>query len=228
MSAMNRFQFTATLIALIGATGCAGDVATAPAAIDTGARLSSLGLAGNADVLTRSRPLASDITVSKEIGPEGGSLELPQTGLTLVVPPGAVMRRITFTVTALGGELVAYEFGPHGSRFPVPLRVTQRIQGVDLGTLDQARTVKAAYFQDRTRLDYGLRRAEIDELLPARLDLGAGRITFQVRHFSGYMVSSGNVKGNGNGPKGPNGPRPWGDDSGPSDDGDDLHGPSDR
>jgi len=192
MSATNRLKLGAALFAALAVAGCAADTTTGPS-VEPGARLSSLGLAGNADVIARTRPLFQDYAAMAVIGRAGGKLELPDAGLTLEVPAGAVAAPTTFTVTALGGDMVAYEFGPHGTHFALPLRVTQRTTGLDVAGLSSG-TLLAGYFPDRTRLDAFRRRAELDELLPATLDLSAGTITFQVRHFSGYLVSSGNIK----------------------------------
>src|SRR5687767_3555284 len=66
-------------------------------------------------------PLPQNLSATASIGPLGGVLELPATGLRVVVPPGAVLRQTYFGVTALAGKIVAYDFQPAGARFLVPL-----------------------------------------------------------------------------------------------------------
>src|SRR5690348_4757515 len=69
------------------------------------------------DGLQRTTPLAAPITVSKSIGAEGGTLTIPQAGVTVVVPKGALAQSTTITMTARAGSLVAYDFAPHGITF---------------------------------------------------------------------------------------------------------------
>jgi hypothetical protein len=188
MSAMTRIRSAAAVSAALALAACRGDGPLTPSDLPSG-------VAGTADVLARRRPLSRDVVASATIGRAGGTLALEEAGLTLTVPPGAVRLPTTFTITALAGDLVAYEFGPHGWIFHKPLRVTQRLQGIDHGALQGPLALSAAYFPDRERLDFWRRKAGVDEVLPVDVDAGRGRVSFSVRHFSGYLVSSGGTRG---------------------------------
>ena len=135
-------------------------------------------------------PLAQDIHVSKTIGVLGGAIDLPATGLHIIVPPGAVLKSTNFGVTALAGRIVAYDFQPAGTRFLLPLVVTQSsapiqmtppLLGLDL--------MRPAYFKSATDLNQSAGTAAVSELLPQiTIDL-LGNMVFTVPHFSGYIVS---------------------------------------
>jgi len=58
--------------------------------------------------LQRTSPLATNEVASKRIGLLGGTLVLPNAGLTIVVPPFALTSSVTITATALAGSNVAY------------------------------------------------------------------------------------------------------------------------
>lgn len=143
-------------------------------------------------VIQRTTPLADDITSGAWIGPLGGSFGIPEAGLSVLVPPGAVLSRTYFSATALKGSLVAYEFEPHGQSFLVPLAMTQKTGGINLlNGLGTLMPVKAAYFPSRDGIDAASGTATVTELLPVKLDLGLGSVTFTVGHFSGYLLASG-------------------------------------
>ena len=59
------------------------------------------------DAVQRTTPLAAAITVTKQIGYDGGTLSIPDAGVTVTVPRGALMRTITITMTARAGSLLA-------------------------------------------------------------------------------------------------------------------------
>jgi hypothetical protein len=144
-------------------------------------------------VMQRAAPLANDISTGAWIGPLGGSLRIPEAGLSVTVPPGAVLSRTYFSATALKGNLVAYEFGPHGKKFLVPLIMNQSTNGLNLldGLTNTLFPIQAAYFPSRDGIDLESGTATVTELLPVKLDLGLGNITFTVGHFSGYLLASG-------------------------------------
>jgi hypothetical protein len=138
-------------------------------------------------VLGRTTPV-SDIIVSKVIGPSGGTITIPAAGLTLTVPALAVSVNTTFQVHALPGTVVAYEFEPHGMKFKVALTVTQALAGTS--NPSASGTLNAGYFSDKSKIDFKTKSAAVDEVLPTTKGTN-GSITFQVKHFSGYLVSSG-------------------------------------
>ena len=59
------------------------------------------------EAVERTKPLAAPITVTKEIGYYGGTLSIPEAGVTVTVPRGALMRTTTITMTARAGSLLA-------------------------------------------------------------------------------------------------------------------------
>ncbi len=119
------------------------------------------------------------------IGVAGGILRLPETGLTLVVPPGAVLRPTTFKVRADNKGLVAYEFEPHGMNFRVPLVYQQDLTKTNykLGT-----ALGGGYYLDPLKLDPKAKRGETVEQFTTLLD-PMGLVEFTIKHFSGYLVS---------------------------------------
>ena len=187
----------ARLLSVLLLVGCARDAAT-PLEPDGGTSAVSaeqfeqsatlLGLVPVRGV-TRAAPLAQNISVSAVIGSDGGTITIPDAGLTLVVPAGAVTSSTKFTATALAGRLVAYEFEPHGTKFAVPLQFTQDLRKVSLVDLGTAPVLDGAYFTDASRLSQTLGFAAASEVLPATVDLLRLQVGFPINHFSGYLVS---------------------------------------
>ena len=149
-----------------------------------------LGAGDTVVVLQRVVPLPSNITVTKVIGSGGGTISVPDAGLTVAVPAGAVSYPTPFTVTALAGRAVAYEFGPHGTKFAKQLTMTQDLR-VSYLTPESLRYMhfQAGYFSTTTNLINNLLRAIVGELLPASADSSSMVVRFNVSHFSGYLVA---------------------------------------
>ncbi len=134
--------------------------------------------------LKRTTPLPAPISASAYIGPLGGVISLPGAGLTVVVPALALSSKQIITVTALAGSDVAYEFAPHGLKFPLPLVATQSLGSTQAGAgLIDPKLLFVGYFTDATK----------DNVISEVLDVGvsAGVAVFPIRHFSGYIVASG-------------------------------------
>lgn len=144
------------------------------------------GLLTPAKAVSRITPLAHDITVSKTIGRRGGIIAIPQAGFLLYVPKNAVSKNTVFTVTAVAGHVIAYEFAPHGATFREDLTIIQSLSGTDWYRKG-FRSAKGGYFTDRGLIDQLLRVVMTLELLPAQVK--GGFIKFEVEHFSGYMVA---------------------------------------
>jgi hypothetical protein len=200
MNLRSLSRFGARLLSVCLLAGCARDAAT-PLEPDTNTSISgttsteqfqqSATLLGLMPVrgVTRIVPLQQNIAVSAVMGPDGGTISIPDAGLTLVVPPGAVTASTNFKATALAGRLVAYEFEPAGTKFPVPLQFTQDLRKVSLVGALTAPVLDGAYFTDITKLNQNLGRAAVSEILPATVDLLRLRVGFPINHFSGYLVS---------------------------------------
>ena len=140
--------------------------------------------------LTRTRPLANDLRTTATIGPLGGAFAIPAAGLKVLVPPGAVASPTVFTATALAGDMVAYDFGPHGATFAVPLQVIQELGATNWKSASQ---IEGGYFAENSQLNDATDQAVVNELLPVSIDVFASKLRMDVWHFSGYMVSSGRL-----------------------------------
>ena len=177
-----------------GVAGCADAPVTAPATASAPAAQEPqgalLGLVALTPVLQRRDPLAQPITVKARIGVEGGMISIPEAGLKVVVPSGAVSSPVDFSATALAGNAVAYTFEPHGLRFAKPLQVTQDLRGTEWLGLPLL-NMRAGYFKDDSQLDTQRSLVQLDELLPLTLDLLRVQARFNVQHFSGYVLSTG-------------------------------------
>jgi hypothetical protein len=137
--------------------------------------------------LQRTVPLASNISKSAYIGALGGVISIADAGVTVVVPALALSRPTLITVTALAGSNVAYEFAPHGIKFPVPLVVTQSLKNTvaqNGGSLD-ASLLTAAYFPDSSNV------TSVTEILGVNVNLLKQAAVFDVWHFSGYILAGG-------------------------------------
>jgi len=148
-------------------------------------------------VLRRKIALAEPITVTKSVGYDGGTISIPETGFTMTIPRGALRYTTSITVTAVAGDRVQYEFGPHGLLFAQPVKVRQSLDG----TYAPNRNVsyEAIYYGTESSSG-GLLGSLLNklvnivlEVLKAVLDPSSNSVNFDIRHFSGYLVSSGRI-----------------------------------
>ena len=141
--------------------------------------------------VNRDTALAVDDTFSFEVGPAGTLVRHPTTGLTILVPPGAVTAPTHITVTALKGAPLAYRFGPHGLHFNVPLQLTQSLRGIRLSQPLTVPQLFAGYFADDSLpMDATTGNARVIEILPVQVDVKDRSALLEIRHFSGYTVAS--------------------------------------
>ena len=197
---MNRFRTTAAAIALaagaIFATSCGDATAptSAPSAPNALLGLPS-GLGGGVsntvdttvNALLLSVPLTTEISRSATIGPDGGSIEIPETGFRLDVPKNALYQATVITVTAVPGPIAAYEFEPHGIALNKRLVVTQNLGVTTIVSQLFGHGFTGAYFTSRDDL-HADGTAFVHELEPTTADLLFGRVQFSIGHFSGYLV----------------------------------------
>ena len=163
-------------------SGC-GDSPVAP---PPGSSEALLGSADKVEVVSRTAALSSDEVVSKVVGPAGGIITLPRSGLTVVGPVGALAAPVNITVTAPSGSLVGYHFEPHGLVFRKPLIATQKTSGTDIGLLNSVLSPPfVAYFE-------GPLTSKVKALEVLNLNvLGLlGVVQFQIPHFSGYVIAT--------------------------------------
>jgi hypothetical protein len=145
--------------------------------------------------LLRDVPLRAAQTRSWTVRSNHGDvLHWHEMGLTVVVPPKAFgAAEMTITITALPGDVIAYDFGPDGSRFIVPLQVVQKLKGTNFekrsAKLGRDARLRGAYFRHARQIDDASNTAVVDDFQPTDLGFRGMFVTFQVTHFSGYMVS---------------------------------------
>ena len=144
-----------------------------------------------ATALRRTKTLSRDYTASITLSSSGGSLKIPEAGLNVNIPRGAITKTTTITVTALKGDLVAYEFQPHGIRFAVPLKLTQDLTYTTWAGNTGNTALEAGYFANTSQIDWASGSVWINEFLPVTVQATGNRLHWEVYHFSGYMISSG-------------------------------------
>jgi hypothetical protein len=184
-----RLTFALALVSLTGAISCATEPTAAipsPAA-PTASTIATRDGAITIVPLLRTTPLATSQSVSAQIGALGGRLSLPGAGLTVVIPPLALVTPVTITVTAPAGSDIAYEFSPHGLSFLAPVVATQDLRNTQAqagGPIDPL-SLFVGYFPDSNSI------TTVTELLSLQIDLSAQTSTALLWHFSGYTWSSG-------------------------------------
>jgi hypothetical protein len=138
----------------------------------------------------RATPLISNVTWSFVAGPAGAVSTDPATGLTITVPDGALSTTTTITVTALAGAAVAYRFEPHGLQFSKPVELAQSLSGL----ANSEKHMRGVYFPDDVpAIDLLSGLTLVSELEPTKFDKKAGLVRIKIKHFSGYIVASGNT-----------------------------------
>jgi hypothetical protein len=147
--------------------------------------------------LRRTSPLPKAITASVTLYNSGGAVQIREAGLTVNIPKTALPasdRPITITVTALAGSQVAYEFGPSGTRFLAPLKITQELTGTSWAGNTGNTPLQADYFKSIADLSPSTNTALSYESLPTVVSATGNRLHWDVWHFSGYMVSTGRTR----------------------------------
>ncbi len=152
------------------------------------------------ELLDRDRPLQRNITVTATVTPLGGHIKIPEAGFDLKVPEGALPHSTEITVTALKGNKVAYEFGPHGLRFNRPVEFRQEMSRTKIDRLIEAwglgQEFKSGggYLVPPDRLWGIYYQGTPKSFVPLefhRVVLKNFWITFEFDHFSGYALASG-------------------------------------
>lgn len=126
--------------------------------------------------------LESGEAVSAEVGPDGGTLELPGGEFSLEIPPGAleVATEVSLTPLLVDGELFAIALKPSGLKFEIPaigrVAIPEPV-GDDPGPL-----IVPLLFDDERGLEpSGTSVVEFDEE-------GPSAVRFDVPHFSVLMA----------------------------------------
>jgi hypothetical protein len=131
--------------------------------------------------------------VKQTIKPSGGVISIPQTGLTMAFPVGAVDAPIEITVTS-DDKYVAYKMEPSGIRFKTDVTVTQLLTFTEVAGRRLRTPLFAAYIPDDKLSLAG--KIPVLEIEPSRtiLSPSTGLPEAQVwliKHFSRYMLASG-------------------------------------
>jgi hypothetical protein len=147
-------------------------------------------------LVKRTFTIAHEISATATITPTGGMLSLPEAGLLLYFPEGAVSTPLTVTATALVGNRVAYNFEPHGTVFNTPIYVAQELLDTELNTpraRKQRPDVWAGYLANGAADILSDGSANFTEVFDA-FYYGKGNDTYAIfttAHFSGYAMASG-------------------------------------
>lgn len=197
MSFRTRAVSVAAVTALAFTTACSDSLTAPVAAPEVTAQKGLIsdivgvvtGLLIPAKALTRDVAVPT-ITRSFTFTRTGGKIEIPETGLRVDVPTDAIPgTTLTITVTVLPGKSVAYDFQPHGTQFRKPLVFKQDLVGTSWDKLGFKGTLSGGYFKDKSQLNLLTGLGLLNELLP--LTIKTHEASFNINHFSGYMVSSG-------------------------------------
>jgi len=141
------------------------------------------------NVLQRGAPLGREVTAAATIGEAGGTIRIPEAGFSITFPAGAVHEPVEIRATALAGRNVAYRFEPHGLVFDREPVITQDLGAVGALSRLLGLQVEGGYFTDESLLAGGT--GVVLETRPAQMDLLRMRMSFGIKHFSGYLASSG-------------------------------------
>jgi hypothetical protein len=135
----------------------------------------------------------NQVRVSKTIGQLGGTISIPETGLTMVFPAGAVASPLQITVTA-DEDYVAYKMDPAGTTFLQDVVVTQSLASTELKAQTLRSQLFAAYIaDDRLKLSGKVPVLEIEPSHTIFSTISRVPIAhvWIIRHFSRYMLASG-------------------------------------
>jgi hypothetical protein len=134
------------------------------------------------------------IKVSKTIDQSGGTISIPETGLTLSFPAGAVVAPVTITVTS-DDKYVAYRMEPTGTKFLKDVTATQLLNTTSIFASPLRSQLYAAYIpDDNVKLSGKVPVLEIEPgttIFSVLSSLLPQAHVWTIRHFSRYMLASG-------------------------------------
>ncbi len=139
-------------------------------------------------------------SVSGTIGPKGGTLAIPASDFSITFASGAVKTNTAITITSLSGQWVSYDMRPHGLKFSAPVTVNQGLRRTEAYTnLVIAKTLVGAYVNhdDPPAPDGSFVATELLKSTTSYLLRVIGGLlqpdksTWQLKHFSRYMLASG-------------------------------------
>lgn len=141
-------------------------------------------------------------SVSGSIGYNGGTLSIPGSDFTISFPKGALSRSTWITITSDESGYVSYDMQPHGLKFDQPVIVTQSLKNTAVYKTPVALNAACAYFsKDLLDLSGVLKALEIEtttiysaptnDQQNGQHQLVPEVETWQLNHFSRYMLASG-------------------------------------
>ena len=140
------------------------------------------------------RELPNPVSVTRTIDATGGTITIPETGLTVSFPTGAVSAPLAVTITA-DVRYVAYKMDPAGTQFLKDVTVTQLLSTTTLAGKPLSATLYAAYIaNDSVSLSGNVPAIEIEPsatIFSALSPLIPQAQVWIIRHFSRYMLASG-------------------------------------
>ncbi|SRR6266550_1574404 len=203
---MNRFGLFRSVSVFLGAliiSSCSDASLPAPTApVDA---VSDHGSAGGSETNTATNSLElralwwkdrydRSISVSKIIDASGGTIAIPQTGLTVSFPKGAVQSALKITITA-DRDYVAYKFDPAGTQFLKDVTVTQLLDNTEVfGEPLRSQLLVGYIADDRLKLSGNVPVLEIEPsttIFSVLNPLLPQAQVWIIRHFSRYMLASG-------------------------------------
>jgi hypothetical protein len=136
-------------------------------------------------------PYKQVIRVSKTIDQSGGTISIPETGLIVSFPAGAVTGPISITITS-DQKYVAYKMEPTGTRFLKDVRVTQLLNTTSIFGEPLRTQLYAVYIaDDNVKLSGKVPALEIEPSTTIFSGLLPQAHVWIIRHFSHYMLASG-------------------------------------
>lgn len=191
--ALARAVGSMAVLGLVATVGCSNDGATGPVSDNPlgGIRKEVVDPAIVSPVLGRKNAIRVNRTNHFRIDQNGGWYAIPEAGLYIFVPANAVSAPMTISAKALTGDLMAYEFGPHGTKFDVPLEMYQDLDLAHITAHTDLSQLEVGYFADENTLDYGTDKVAVNEFIPTGVVFEGRAVRFEVSHFSGYVIATG-------------------------------------
>ena len=120
---------TTTLVATLALVGCTES--STPTNLEEQPAFFSHEPAPGFSVVLRDAPLPTSIRASAILGEEGGIVDLPEAGVRLVVPAGALDEATRITLVARAGGAMAFQLAPEGLELREPATLEVDISGAD-------------------------------------------------------------------------------------------------
>jgi hypothetical protein len=132
---------------------------------------------------------------SASIGPEGGTIYVPEADFSITFPAGAVSKARVITIVANNGPYVSYNFLPHGIKFKKPAIATQLLLNTTLySDLVAALTAQGAYIPNgKYKIGKDGKAITVEKLKSTTVwseeDVPESQ-SWEVKHFSRYILAS--------------------------------------